>query len=42
MTTTSAPPDKLDAAAPPGPVWAADSGVVNGPEGEDLDWHAIN
>ena len=43
MTTTLEPTDKLDADTPPAPFGAATGEVVvNGPEDDDLDWHAID
>jgi RNA-directed DNA polymerase len=42
VTTTLEPMDKLDTATPPVPCGAAGGVVVNGPEDDDLDWHAID
>ena len=42
MTTTLEPTDKLDAITRPLPSGADGQVVVNGPEGEALDWHAID
>lgn len=42
MTRTLEPTDKLDAAARPEADTATGSGGANGPEGEVLDWHAID
>jgi RNA-directed DNA polymerase len=43
MMTTPQPKGKLDAMTTPTAVLAADGGgVVNGPEGEILDWDAID
>ncbi|MPZ89627.1 MAG: group II intron reverse transcriptase/maturase [Nitriliruptorales bacterium] len=42
MTTTLELADKLDAAIPPPPSGANGEVVVNGPQGETLDWHAID
>lgn len=42
MTTTPEPKDKLDAMAARPAAGSAVPAVVNGPEDEPLDWHAIN
>ena len=42
MTTALEPTDKLDATTTPTPFGADGEVVVNGPEGEVLDWHAID
>jgi RNA-directed DNA polymerase len=42
VTRTLEPTDKLDTAAEPAADTAAGSGDVNGPEGEVLDWRAID
>ena len=42
MTTTLEPTDKLDAETSSAPFGAAGEVVVNGPEDDDLDWHAID
>ena len=42
MTRTLEPTDKLDAGAWPEADAVTDSGGANGPEGEVLDWHAID
>jgi RNA-directed DNA polymerase len=42
VTETLKPTDKLDTAAEPAADMAAGSGDVNGPEGEVLDWRAID
>jgi len=41
MTKVSEPPGKLDAAMLAAAA-AATGGAVNGPEGEVLDWHAVD
>lgn len=42
MTTALEPTDKLDTTTTPTPFGADGEVVVNGPEGEVLDWHAID
>jgi RNA-directed DNA polymerase len=42
VTTALEPMDKLDTITPPAPFGAAGEVVVNGPEDDDLDWHAID
>jgi len=42
VTTTLEPMDKLDTDTLPAPFGAAGEVVVNGPEDDDLDWHAID
>jgi RNA-directed DNA polymerase len=42
MTTTPEPKDKLDAMTRQQAAMSAAAAVVNGPEGELLDWHAVD
>ena len=42
MTTTPEPKDKLDTMTTQQAAMSAAAAVVNGPEGELLDWHAVD
>ena len=42
MTKTSEPTDKLDTTVPPPAREVGGGEIVNGPEGDVFDWHAID